>query len=369
VTYLAVLLLWLAAGYRLSTLRRSRSYVTVSFAAAAAGAAAAFTVKATEAPIDAITGPYVSDLIEHGLVVVAGAAAQLFLLALRTGRPPRRAAGARVAIAAVVAMVMVVTFLLAPVHQRVVGDLDETYGQLAAVAAYRLVFDAYLTYVLVDNVRLCRRYAAIRGDFGRSTSLTLVGWGSAVALAYSGSRIIYILIDVTLHEQPTVIRAVGSAAATLGLCALAVGMLTPRAVSGARGWLDARRGTRRLGPLWHDLTTAFPVLALRTRAPFTPRRAELRYDRRLVEVGEGLVKARIPAAWVADVAGTPDPIHALAVALRRNQVTWADAGGIAAADLLPHPGDLPAERQQILAFAQAYTSAPAEPVAAARVRT
>jgi hypothetical protein len=134
VTYLAVLLLWLAAGYRLSTLRRSRSYVTVSFAAAAAGAAAAFTVKATEAPIDAITGPYVSDLIEHGLVVVAGAAAQLFLLALRTGRPPRRAAGARVAIAAVVAMVMVVTFLLAPVHQRVVGDLDETYGQLAAVA-------------------------------------------------------------------------------------------------------------------------------------------------------------------------------------------------------------------------------------------
>jgi hypothetical protein len=231
------------------------------------------------------------------------------------------------------------------------------------------VFDAYLTYVLVDNVRLCRRYAAIRGDFGRSTSLTLVGWGSAVALAYSGSRIIYILIGVTLHEQPTVIRAVGSAAATLGLCALAVGMLTPRAVSGARGWLDARRGTRRLGPLWHDLTTAFPVLALRTRAPFTPRRAELRYDRRLVEVGEGLVKARIPAASVADVAGTPDPIHALAVALRRNQVTWADAGGIAAADLLPHPGDLPAERQQILAFAQAYTSAPAEPVAAARVRT
>lgn len=355
-TDFAVVLLWLAAGSRLVVLRRGAGFITISYAAAATGIAAAFTVKATETVVDAATSPYVSDLIEHGLVVVGGVAAQLFLLALKTGRPPRRAAGARTGIAAAVLAAMTIAFLVAPVHQRVVGDIDEVFGQLRSITIYRLVFNAYLTYVLFDNIRLCRRYAAIPGDLGRRASLTLVGWGSAVALAYSTSRIVYILADLALRDRPTIIRTIGSAAASLGLCCLAIGMLAPRIVPGLGGWIDALRGIRRLGPLWRDLIRAFPLVGLTTGSPITVQRAQLRYDRRLLEVSEALAQARIP---VDDLPGAyDDPIECLAHSLWRSRRRWTDTEGAPAASLLPAPREITNEREQILALAVAYRLAP-----------
>lgn len=357
-TAVAVALLWLAAGYRLFLLRRAAGFINISYAAAAAGIAAAFTAKAAETTIDAAAGPYIGDLTEHGLVVVGGVSAQMFLLALKTGRPPRRAAAVRLAIAAAVLVAMTIAFLIAPIHHRVIGDLDEVFGQLSSITVYRLVFNTYLTYVLIDNIRLCRRYAAIPGDIGRTASLTLVGWGSAVALAYSSSRIVYVLADLVLRDRPTIIRTIGSAAAALGLCALAIGMLAPRIVPGLASWLEAQRGTRRLGPLWRDLTDAFPLVKLTTGSAATARRAELRYDRRLLEVSEALAQARVPDTELADSLGG-DPLDRLAHVLRRSREHWTDVQGVAAASLLPTAPDVSAERRQILALARAYRAAAA----------
>ena len=127
-------------------------------------------------------------------------------------------------------------------------------------------------------------------------SLTLIGWGSGIALAYSTSRVVYVLADLLLHDRPTIVRTVGSAAAIVGLCGLAIGVLAPRVVPGLDGWVNASKGTRRLQPLWRDLTTVFPQVALATGVPITPHRAALRYDRRLLEVSEALAQARIPYA-------------------------------------------------------------------------
>jgi len=359
-TVLAVVLLWLAAGYRLHVLRKAPGFINASYAAAATGIAAAFAVKATEAPVDAATGPYVSDLLEHLLVVAGGLGAQLFLLALRTGRPARRAVVVRAAAASAVAAAMVATFAIAPVHHASPDDLDVAYGSLRLVAAYRLVFNLHLTYVLVDNVRLCRRYAAIPGDAGRSVSLTLVGWGSAVALAYSTSRITYTAVDLTRGHAPTVLRTIGSDAATLGLIALAVGMLAPRIVPGLRSWLDARGGLRRLAPLWTDLTAAFPGIVLPTGTGLGRRSTELRYDRHLLETAEGLAKVHLPAG-VALVTEQPDALHVLARELHRHRESWNAPAGVRAGDLLPVAHEPGHEHRQLLALADAY--------AAARART
>ncbi len=350
---IAVVLLWLAAGYRFHALRNRRNLTNGSYCAAVVAIAAGYTVAAGETAVDAVTGPYVSDLVEHLLVVVGGVCAQMFLLALRAGPLPRRAAVLRTTIAATVSVVMVVSFALAPIHQGVIGDLDAVYGQLGEIAVYRLAFDGYLTYVLVDNIRLCRRYVAIRGDLARSISLTLVGWGSAAGLAYSGSRVIYVLLDLTLNIHAAVVRTVGSAAAGIGLSGLAVGMIAAPLVGGIRRWLRCCLGTRHLSPLWGDLTAAFPALVLPTPLPLSPRRAELRYDRRLVEVSEGLWHARLDSGPTASLVGIEE-VGEAAVELRRTRLTWATAVGPAADSLLPVPDNLQAERAMLVALADAY---------------
>lgn len=355
-TDIAVVLLWLAAAYRLAIVRRGADFVNVSYAAGVAATAAAFTVKAAETGIDATAGPYIGDLIEHGVVVIGGMSAQLFLLALKTGRPPRRAAAVRAAVAVAVLAAMTISFLAAPIHQRVIGDLDEVFGQLGSITVYRLVFNVYLTYVLVDNIRLCRRYAKIRGDVGRSASLTLVGWGSAVALAYTTSRILYVLADRVLHHQLIIIRTIGSAAATLGMCGLGVGVLAPRIVPALRDWIVALRGIRRLGPLWRDLTSAFPLVTLPTGLPTTVRRAELRYDRHLLEVSEALAQVHISVGELLIPAG--DHLQNLAQSLRHSRDRWTDTRGVPATTFLPAARGATDERQQILALADAYRMAP-----------
>lgn len=350
---IAVALLWLAAGYRLYVLRSSRNLTNISYCAAVVAIAAGYTVAADETAFDAVTGPYVSDLVEHLLVVLGGLCAQIFLLGLRTGPLPRQAAFLRTLAAATVSVVMLVSFAEAPIHQGIIGDLDVVYGQLGEIAVYRLAFDGYLTYVLIDNIRLCRRYVAIPGDLARSISLTFVGWGSAAGLAYSGSRVIYAFLDLSLGIHATAVRTIGSAAAAIGLSGLAIGMVAAPLVGGTRRWLRYYVGTRHLAPLWGDLTAAFPALVLPTPLPLSPRRAELRYDRRLVEVSEGLWHARLETAPITSVVGI-EQVGEAADELRRTRLVWATAAGPAAGSLLPEPENLEAERALLVALADAY---------------
>lgn len=295
-TWAAVVLLCAAAIYRLYMLRTHRNVVSLAYAVAVSALAAGFIVKALRAAIDAGLGPYVSDLLEHGFVVAAALATQLFLLALRTGELPRRPATMRVTVATLVFVALIATFVAAPIHQHYVGDLDVAYGDLGVVALNRLVLDVYLGYILVDNVRLCRRYNSKADDIGVNLSFVFVGWGSAIALIHAISRVMYVLLDVMMDVQSTLLQTVGSVGAALGLSTIAIGVLAPRLGSAIDRWIEAGRNTRRLRPLWADLTLVFPKSILRTPVPITLSRAEWRYDRYRVEIADGLAGARVTAA-------------------------------------------------------------------------
>src|SRR5947209_325054 len=119
-----LLLLWLAAAHRLVVLRRTRTAVTAYYAIAAVGVAMALTLKVVQPQFDAVAGPYMSDLVLHLFVIVGGVGAQLFLLSLKDGEPERRSVVLRVAIAAGVFTVMVVAFVLAPIHGLTSRTLD-----------------------------------------------------------------------------------------------------------------------------------------------------------------------------------------------------------------------------------------------------
>jgi hypothetical protein len=356
VTYAAIALFWIATATRLRSFIQAPSFINGTYALAAAAVAAGVSIKAAERAIDAATGPYVSDLLEHGVIVIAGLAAQLFLLGLRTPVPRREQTRLRFIAAAGVLLAMVITFGLAPVHDRFAGDLDAVYGALPEVVLYRLAFNGYLIYVLIDNVRLCLRYASAPGDRERTVSLTITGWASAVCLAYPLSRIAYVLIESTTGRNAEAIQTIGSAAATTGLCALAMGVLAPRALAAARRWLIALAGIRALNPLWRDLAAAFPLVTLPTPAPVTLTRAELRHDRHLLEIAEALARARVNTGSQPARAS----VEAIAAALAASRNGGWTADGIVAAELLPEAASPAHERLQLRALAAAYRSASAQ---------
>lgn len=353
-SWLAAALLWAAAAYRLHVLRQARAFTNASYAAAVACLAAAATTRPVETAIDAATSPYLSDLLQHLLVVAGGLAAQLFLLSLRVGPLVGRAVLVRTAVAAATAALMIVAFIAAPIHGASVptGDLDVVYGDQVWVAVYRLAFTGQLVFALLDNIVLCRRHAAAPGDTGRSVNLTLVGWSCTIALVYALSRVLYVLVDLVASSPPKAISTIGSFTAVLGLSGLALGILAPRAVNGTRAWHQALRDTRRLARLWADLTEAFPQLVLRTGPPLSPRRAQLRYSRRLVEVSEGLALAATNPSAAGSAAALPAQVLALARTPAARFHLRTDTTG--PSPHTPAAGDPAREQHQLLTLADTY---------------
>ncbi|GGM16023.1 MAB_1171c family putative transporter [Nakamurella endophytica] len=340
-TWTAIALLAVACAYRLVLVRRQPNWVNISHAIAVIAAAVGFAAVTAAPLIDAALGANATDLVGHMFVVIGAVSAQMLVLGIRVSRPPVRAAAAGVVIACVVLAVMAITFAAAPIHQRAVLDLvvDPNYVQLTSVAIYRAVFEAYLAYVLVDIVRLCRRYAGIPGDLGRRASLALLGWGCVISVGYAVFNIAYIVIQQTAHRTVPVLHDLGSLAARIGLGMLAIGLLVPQLLPATRRWLTTLAGIRRLGPLWRAVTAHAPAATLPTPLPITPRRAELRHDRRIIEVAEGLA--------MIEAASNHDGSEQEATTRLRH---------LAADPTLAQPRDAAAERARILQLATAYRS-------------
>ena len=351
------LMLWLAASYRLLLLLRHPNFLNTTYGLAFVLAAAAFTVKDLEPQIDSAVGPYIGDLTKHLLVVAMGASIQLYILAVDTSRPPRRSVLLRLGAATAVAAGMIATFAAAPIHTSGGGeDLDQIYLGLPEIMAYRLIFNTYLMFVLAENVRLYRRFGTAPGDEGRVTNLRLVGWGSAVGLVYSGSRVISILsVAVTGHPLP-VVEMVGSGAALVGGACVALAVFSPRVVPWLADWRSAHRGIHRLDTLWSDLTTACPSVVLSSGGSIASRRAEFVFDRRLVETSECLRQVRLPESSKAAVLSSARPLSTLATELLRSRPEWASATGPSPADLLPAANNRTNEVTMLLELADAYTA-------------
>jgi hypothetical protein len=357
-------LVWFAAGYRLMILLRHRTLLNCMYWLSLTTAAAAFTAKVCEPTIDSVLGPYGGDLVKHLLVVAMGAFIQLFILVVEVGRPSRRSVLVRIGIAVLVAAGMAVAFAAAPIHSlEGADDLDESLLGLREIQAYRLIFNAYLTYVLIDNVRLARRFAAAPGDAGRSTNLQLFGWGSAVALVYSGSRLLSVLSVMITGRPLPVVETIGSAAALIGGVFVALSAFSPRAVTWLRDWQAARSGLRRLHPLWRDLTTCYPDVVLPTRKrPLSARRTEFLFDRRVVESSECLRLARLPESATTHITRSPHPLRALADELHEQRDGWASATGPTPADLLAPAVTHIDEQETLLDLADLYAAASVRPV-------
>lgn len=332
----------MAAAFKAHAWWRSHTFTNATFAVSTTAIALACTWKVTSSTP---TGPSTQgDLLEHGLLVIAALATELLLLSLRSGRPTARAIVVRAVSAGAVLVVMATTHALHP-------------SEVAQVV-YRVAFHGYLSVALVESLRLVVRYSRTFDDTGRRMNLVLIGWGSAVGLIYSASRLLYVLVDLTLSPTPTVIHTAGSAAALIGSSGIALGILAPRSIRAVQRWRAAAASIRRTDRLWRDLVTAFPDVALPTRPPTTVHRAELRDRRRLIEVAEGLARAHVtdPGPPHGD-----DELADLARALHDGRPSWADGVGPTAAELLPVASSAAQERHLLCRLADRYRTTSTRP--------
>jgi hypothetical protein len=355
-------LLCLAAGYRLFVLRRHRNFLNAMYALTFVLAAAAFSAKVLERPIDDGLGPHTGDLIKHLLVVAMGAALGLYILAVNVGRPTRRSVLIRIGVAVVIALAMIVAFTAAPIHAAET-QLDDEAG-VWQMQVYLLLFNGYLTNVLVENIRLYRRFAAAPGDQGRSMNLRLVGWGSAIGLVYTASRLLSVFSIAVLGQPLPALEKIGSVAALIGAACVGFAVFFPPLVSWFQERRTAQQGIQRLGPLWTDLTATYPAVVLDTSSAVSRRSPEFIFDRRLVETSECLRLVRLPEPVRDQVLGATHPTLALATQLRRERSGWSTANGPTPAELLPPPAGRAEETAVLLELADHYAAAvPAVPAA------
>ncbi|MER7673967.1 MAB_1171c family putative transporter [Kitasatospora sp. NPDC096128] len=134
-----------------------------------------------------------------------------------------------------------------------------------------------------------------------------------------------------------------------GLCAalIAAGLastLWPAAAGAVRGWLLAHRRYRALTPLWRDLHTVLPEIALdpARRLPLPPRDPRFALYRRIIEIHDARLILRQhldprTAQWLERAARRfpPPSAHAAATA---EAATLAAALELAAAGTRPGPG-------------------------------
>ncbi len=345
----AIALTWCAAAHRVwvfATQPRAvwRTAITVSILATAI----AFTLYRARLAVDQAVGlPNVSGLVAHVIFAYGIGFLLVYLDALRREIVPRRMIVLYLSVATGVSVVMVVSWLFAPVHDRPIDDLVPLAGH-AAVVVYCAIFWAYLVWALVVmaaiSLALSRRSRT--EDPTRSISLVVIGLAAAGAIP----TLLLWTVSILIHDRPGDaagrLNALGDAILPWPLLVNALGALSLFALPYVSSLIGTWRQLRTLTPLWQHLIARYPHVHLNFRASGGPlTRLQAREERAIIEIHDALRLAEV------DPDG-PTSIEALAHGLRRPV-----AHGRRAADLLDRVDDRDADLAQILDLARAFEAA------------
>ncbi|MGW0824384.1 MAB_1171c family putative transporter [Streptomyces sp. NPDC002845] len=287
-TTVVLVLLWMVALWRAPSAVRSSKQRTLWIAFAALTLAMTLRHSAIMHAIDGGTGVNnLSTLLKQYLGITAAGAVLEFVYVI--ARPHNRT-GVRRRMAAAGATMAVLTVLFAFVPRRTEAEdfFDRSAGSVPATA-YLLVWLAYLGTAMAMATWLFWGSSRHAGAGWLRTGLRLLGAGTAVGVAYSLSRAVYLVLRLAEVAGPgsdadasTVTDAMKHAA--IGL--ILVGSSVPAvgvAWRAARHW----RYLRALHPLWQDLTEAVPEVVLGEE--LRRRELRMRLHRRVVEIRDGIL--------------------------------------------------------------------------------
>jgi hypothetical protein len=340
---MAAVLLWLAVIYEAVSLTRQRSNRArraLLLTLVALALAATFFVPSVYVATQDLTGvPNLADLIARCAVLMASFGAQSLLLHLTQEPIAAIRMSRRRAVALASAMVLlVVLFMLAPVHETGTLRLTSEFGGSPWVIGYFVVFAGYLGIALVDVLRGGLRYASKAGT-PISMALRLIAIGCGFGLLYVAEKIGY-LIAVLLGGSPSaaVESSVARMLAVVGGLFVLAGSLVPALYPAWRRTVhrvSAYRAHRELHPLWSALRELHPEIAFdpassEFRDRLRVRDLDFRLYRRIIEIRDGRLALR--PFLDADVARRSRE-HALRRGLTGNDVEAAVEAGVLAAGI------------------------------------
>ncbi|MFJ7248914.1 MAB_1171c family putative transporter [Kitasatospora sp. NPDC098652] len=215
-----------------------------------------------------------------------------------------------------------------------------------ALAGYTAVGMLHTAVCLTALLRELARRARAAGPGRLGTGLRLLAGGLVAGLLWNAWSVDDVLRAAVTGSQdgPEDLLC----AALGGLCAalIAAGLgstLWPAATGAVRGWLRAHRRYRALTPLWRDLHTVLPEIALdpARRLPLPPRDPRFALYRRIIEIHDARLILRQhldprAAQWL-DRATRRFPPPADHTAATAEAASLAAALELAAAGTLPGP--------------------------------
>ncbi|MFE3874121.1 MAB_1171c family putative transporter [Kitasatospora sp. NPDC059146] len=234
-----------------------------------------------------------------------------------------------------------------------------------ALAGYTAVGMLHTAVCLTVLLRELARRARAAGPGRLGTGLRLLAGGLVAGLlwnAWSMDDVLRAAVTGSQDGPEDLLCAVLG-----GLCAalIAAGLgstLWPAATGAVRGWLRAHRRYRALTPLWRDLHTVLPEIALdpARRLPLPPRDPRFALYRRIIEIHDARLILRQhldprTAQWLdrATRRFPPPSDHAAATA---EAASLAAALELAAAGTLPGPAAAPETAAPATATAPATTT-------------
>jgi hypothetical protein len=188
------------------------------------------------------------------------------------------------------------------------------YVKQPEIAAYRILFVAYIAFVLANVIFLTLRYASVSSRPTMRIGLRLVAAGGVVGqfwVLVEAARVIAPLAG--LPSPPAGAEEVGRADIATTIALIALGSTLPSwgprlRIDEAVAWSMELQSLRRLYPLWKGLHSAAPEVML---TPPPSRLADLfdfqdvhfRLYRRVVEIRDALLLLNADAGPFGEAAG------------------------------------------------------------------
>lgn len=345
---IAVLITWVAAGYRMAlSLSQPGTLWRTSFTVVMVTVAIAFTLYDFRMPIDQHLGvPAFTGLLSRLVISVGVGFLLIYLHTLRVKDVPTRS----LILYAVITLAVLLTVLLAwglgSFRERELDDL--LVSPSASVAFYCLSFWSFLAVALALTVRTClSRWRTVRHqDPGREVSLLLTASGAGVGLVvltlWSGSLILTVagFDGSRVNETGDRLLPIAAGLVAVGVISL---LVVPYIVSLIVTW----RRWRALRPLWVALVDRYPQVHLDVQ-PRGGLRTRLQFglERMIIETLDALRVAPV-GVLPAGVRG----VEAVAYSLVEEAATEGD---VHAAELLDHSESRDADVDQLVMLAGAF---------------
>ncbi len=308
----------LAFAYKLPALWHNRGDLSLrAYAGTVLFMAAALTVLVDPAYgwIDRMSGvPNLAQLLGNCLGLASSSSSLIFLASLNYDtKRASQLIPISVGTAAVVITAMTILFFAGATRPET-RDYWVAYVRQPEISAYRVLFVAYIAFVLVNVTLRTLHYASISIRPATRIGLQLVAVGGVVGQFWVVLELARVIAPVlALPSPPAGLELAGRACVAITIGLIALGSTIPSWGPGlhfdeAVAWIMEWRSLRRLYPLWSGLYSVASEVML---TPPPSRLADLfdfhdvhfRLYRRVVEIRDALLVLRADPAPVGEASG------------------------------------------------------------------